>query len=206
MIEISSLDPGIGYVTCGFGSIYGVEYKFEVKSIEFLLYCRDIAEYISSYIQNGNKISHNETVNLGMWSLIAKRMGGYISFYEYNDDVNDYVPGINTSAGVWGEQRRFCDEHKLLFCPPRPDQLIVITPNALSGKICEGARYSSEDHMSGWWILSDDYDEGDTSNLRLIHPLHLSIRSINFTKYLAMPEGYCFDERSGEIFFDESVL
>ena len=90
------------------------------------------------------------------------------------------------------------------------NQLVVVSDGVLEGKLVEGTRYSSPEHMSGWWLTTEEYND-DVNSLKTEHFYHLIEKRPDLLKYMALPYGYRFFQdgyknNSEEIWFDEEIL
>lgn len=95
--------------------------------------------------------------------------------------------------------------HEAEFKPPRSDKLTVISKGVLEGLPVQAVRYPSPEHMSGWWITTDQYD-GNTKSLKHEHTYHVTAARPELAKYLALSEGFRFDLSTREdVWRDEKV-
>ena len=89
----------------------------------------------------------------------------------------------------------------------RDDQLIVISKGIYEGKTpVEGVRYPSPNHMTGWWLTTDEYD-GNTESLQTVHSYHVCEKRPDLAIYLALPFGFRFNLGGTEeyVWYDEDV-
>lgn len=100
-------------------------------------------------------------------------------------------------------QQECCDHYKTDFKPVGPEQMVVISDGVYEGKPVEGVRYRSPEHMSGWWLTTDDYN-GDTATLKTVHFHHIEDKRPEISIYMALPIGYRFQLGGDEnVWFDE---
>ncbi|KPH15248.1 hypothetical protein AMQ68_00650 [Chryseobacterium sp. ERMR1:04] len=91
-----------------------------------------------------------------------------------------------------------CAEYGLIPLFPNFSQMIVISKGVYEGKDIEAIRYDSPEHMSGWWLITDDYDD-DIKSLMTVHFYHVAFKRPDILKYLALPFGYRFLMENNEI-------
>lgn len=104
-------------------------------------------------------------------------------------------------------QRDCCENYRADYSPVDPEQLVVISDGVYEGAVpVEGIRYPSPDHMSGWWLTTNEYN-GDSNTLKNVHFHHILEKRPEIAIYMALPFGYRFqlggDEES--VWFDEDV-
>jgi len=106
---------------------------------------------------------------------------------------------------IWKE----CCEHYGTTCQVvKSEQLVAISKGVLEGTVpVEGVRYPSPDHMSGWWLTTDEYN-GNIDSLKTVHFEHIIECRPDLAMYMALPFGYRFDlgGESEHVWFDEDVL
>ncbi|WP_259368131.1 MULTISPECIES: hypothetical protein [unclassified Colwellia] len=70
----------------------------------------------------------------------------------------------------------------------------------------EGVRYPSPEHMSGWWLTTDEYD-GNIDSLVTVHFQHIIEKRPELALYMALPFGYRFNlgGESEHVWFDQEV-
>lgn len=96
------------------------------------------------------------------------------------------------------------------FLPPKDSQLVVVSNGVFEGDLVEGVRYSSPEHMSGWWITTHKYN-GDISTLRTEHIYHLIEKRPDLIKFISLAYGFRFFQEGYEgneerVWFDEEVI
>jgi len=104
-------------------------------------------------------------------------------------------------------QEKCCEHYKAEFSPVEGSQLVVISKGLYEGSIpVEGVRYPSPNHMSGWWLTTDEYD-GDVNSLMTVHFEHIAEHRPDLAVYMALPFGYRFNlgGSSEHVWFDNSV-
>jgi hypothetical protein len=72
-------------------------------------------------------------------------------------------------------------------------QLVAISKGIYEGVTpVQGVRYPSPDHMSGWWLTTDEYD-GNIDSLVTVHFEHIIEKCPELALYMALPFGYRFN-------------
>ena len=163
--------------------------------------------YISDYvILSRDTVKPEETMLYGYWLTKFKDAGkNKLEIWEYNSSATEFVKGATLTLQYWKAQHSICESYAARFEPPRPDQLSVISQGVLEGLPVQGIRYASPDHMSGWWITTDQYD-GNINSLKHEHTYHLTHARPDLAKYIALPNGFRFDLSSFEdVWFDEEA-
>ncbi|KFF17459.1 hypothetical protein IW22_20890 [Chryseobacterium sp. JM1] len=104
------------------------------------------------------------------------------------------------------QQGEICWQQNLIPLFPNFNQSVVISDGVYEGKDIEGIRYASPQDESGWYLITDDYNE-DIKSLKMVHFYHVAFARPDILKYLALPFGYRFLMKGGkfEINKDEEV-
>ncbi|WP_010604482.1 immunity protein Imm33 domain-containing protein [Pseudoalteromonas maricaloris] len=103
-------------------------------------------------------------------------------------------------------QQECCENYRAQYTPVDEEQMVVISDGVYEGLPLEGVRYPSPDHMSGWWLTTDEYN-GDTSSLKTVHFTHIVEHRPEVAIYMALPPGYRFmlGGQEEHVWFDEEV-
>jgi len=163
--------------------------------------------YVSDYlIRSRATLQADETMLYGYWLTRFKDAGkDRLETWEYNSSATEFIKGATLTLQYWKDQHSICEAYGAPFEPPRPDQLSVISQGVLEGLPVQGVRYPSPDHMSGWWITTDQYD-GNINSLKNEHTYHLTDARPDLAKYIALPPGFRFDLSSFEdVWFEKEV-
>ncbi|UKB85371.1 hypothetical protein LF887_07025 [Chryseobacterium sp. MEBOG06] len=167
---------------------------------------KNVIKYIIDYILESKPvISENQNIGYYSW-LLQFRIDNqnYYDLYEINRDGSNFNKGCDTAISAIRSQSEICAKQNLTPLFPNFNQMIVISDGVYEGKDIEGIRYDSPEHMSGWWLITDDYDD-NISSLKTVHFYHVIFRRPDILKYLALPFGYRFqlENNSVEITKDE---
>jgi hypothetical protein len=207
LVSEKQSDSQFSIRTVGLTSSGHSELRTEVRDSEFLREAEEFLHFVANYVTtSGNRIRPGETMPYGYW-LVKFQDGGSktLETWEYNSEAANFIKGANLTLRYWREQHLICQQHGAEFRPPRPDKLTVISKGVLEGLQVQGVRYPSPDHMSGWWITTDQYD-GDTNSLKREHTYHVTAARPDLAKYLALPEGFRFDlSVRKDVWLDEKV-
>ncbi|RTE09650.1 hypothetical protein EJQ19_11225 [Paenibacillus whitsoniae] len=105
------------------------------------------------------------------------------------------------------EQKQECQEYGATAIFPIFNQMIVISKGVYEGLAVDAVRYPSPEHMSGWWLTTELYDN-NVESLMTVHYHHLAFIRPELIKYLALPFGYRFNTTGKEqdIWFDENAI
>ena len=100
-----------------------------------------------------------------------------------------------------------CQHYNAEYQPTKTKQLVAISKGVLEGTVpVEGVRYPSPEHMSGWWLTTDEYN-GNADSIITVHFEHIIDSRPDLAIYMALPFGYRFNlgGESEHVWFDESV-
>ena len=193
--------------TLGLASVGHLEFRAEVLDPELMGEAEEFLNYVTHYVTtSGKRIGPGETMAYGYWLVKFERADdNTLETWEYKADASDFVKGANLTLRYWRDQHIICKLHEAEFRPPRPDKLTVVSAGVLEGAPVEGVRYPSPDHMSGWWITTDQYN-GDIKTLKHQHTYHVTAARPELAKYLALPDGFRFNLSGVEdVWLDEKV-
>lgn len=206
LIEESS-DLLLRAETQGLGRLGHPELLVEFHRLTLKEEAERFLQYVSDYvIRSKVTLRPEETMLYGYWLTRFKDAGkNRLETWEYNSSATDFIRGATLTLEYWKEQHSMCDAHSARFEPPRPDQLSVVSQGVLEGLPVQGVRYPSPDHMSGWWLTTDQYD-GNINSLKHEHTYHLTDARPDLAKYIALPPGFRFDLSSfEEVWFEEVI-
>jgi hypothetical protein len=193
--------------TIGLASVGHSELRAEVRDPELMGEAEEFLNYVTHYVTtSGKRIGPGETMAYGYWLVKFERADdNTLETWEYKADASDFVKGANLTLRYWRDQHIICKLHGAEFRPPRPDKMTVVSDGVLEGAPVEGVRYPSPDHMSGWWITTDQYN-GDIKTLKHQHTYHVTAARPELVKYLALPDGFRFNLSATEdVWLDEKV-
>ncbi|WP_326981987.1 hypothetical protein VUJ46_17410 [Chryseobacterium sp. MYb264] len=153
----------------------------------------DVIKYIIDYIvENKPIVSKNQNIGYYSWLLQFRLEDiNYYDLYEVKTDGTEFIKGCDTAISIIREQSEICSYYKLHPQFPSFNQMVVISKGVYEGKDIEAIRYESPEHMSGWWLITDDYDD-DIKSLMTVHFHHVAFNRPDILKYLALPFGYRF--------------
>lgn len=160
--------------------------ELEIRDAKLLL--TSITNYISTTKIN---IKNEETFPYGFWLIKFIKKNDHLEIFEYNKEATEFICGANYTIDCWNKQHGICSKYSAPFSPPRPDRKIVISEGVYCGGNVTGVRYPSPEHMSGWWLTSDEYN-GDTKTLKIVHLYHLTAHRPDIMPFIALPFGYRF--------------
>jgi len=160
----------------------------------------EVIKYIIDYIVDSEPIiSENQNIGYYSW-LLQFRLGenNYYDLYETNSDGSDFNKGCDTAISVVRKQSEICWQQNLIPLFPNFNQSVVISDGVYEGKDIEGIRYDSPHDESGWYLITDDYDD-NIKSLKMVHFYHVAFARPDILKYLAIPFGYRFIMKEGNI-------
>lgn len=160
----------------------------------------NVIKYIVDYVTD-NKPTISESQNIRYYSWLLQFRSddqNYYDLYEVNADGSDFNRGCDTAISVIRKQSELCSHYGLPVQFPNFSQMVVISKGVYEGKDIEGIRYESPEHMSGWWLITDDYDD-NIESLMTVHFHHVVFSRPDIVKYLALPFDYRFLMDNGNI-------
>ncbi|RXF06059.1 hypothetical protein [Pseudoalteromonas sp. PS5] len=104
-------------------------------------------------------------------------------------------------------QQECCEHYGALYQPVKQTQLVTISKGIYEGITpVEGVRYPSPEHMSGWWLTTDEYN-GNIDSLVTVHFQHIIEKRPELALYMALPFGYRFNlgGETEHVWFDQEV-
>lgn len=202
LIELDEL-----YITQGLDKI--VDKEFAVLKGSYLkedLYL--IIDDIYFYLEESKRtIKNQETYGCGSWLIQFVFKGDYIYLTELkglDNGENVYGDTIDNSVRFLKEQLQLCQSKNVQPQIPRLAQKVVISEEIYSGSEVNAVRYEAPDHMTGWYLTSNQYN-GDVNTLNVDHLYHLLESRPDLAKYLALPNGFRFfkDSKGDDVWVDE---
>ncbi|MDQ1161345.1 hypothetical protein QE422_001713 [Chryseobacterium sp. SORGH_AS 447] len=178
--------------TEGLVSIIEREIRVIIGYFEELEYIEVIKYLIDYIVDNKPTILDNQSIGYYSWYLQFKiNDSKYYNLYEINNNGENLNEGCDVAISIIKNQSEICFQYKLIPLFPNFNQQIVISKGVYEGKDVEGIRYDSPEHMSGWWLITDDYDD-NIESLTTVHYYHVAFARPDILKYLALPFGYRF--------------
>ncbi|UKB81349.1 hypothetical protein [Chryseobacterium sp. MEBOG07] len=160
----------------------------------------EVIKYIIDYIVDSKPIiSENQNIGYYSW-LLQFRLGenNCYDIYEANSDGSDFNKGCDMAISVVRKQSEICWQQNLVPLFPNFNQSVVISDGVYEGKDIEGIRYDSPQDESGWYLITDDYND-DIKSLKMVHFFHVAFARPDILKYLAIPFGFRFIMKEGNI-------
>jgi len=167
---------------------------------------QNILKYLIDYIVKSKpKITDNQTIAYYSWLLQFRVLEQkYFDLYEVTSNGDGFIKGCDLSISIIGNQSELCASYNLVPLFPNFSQNIVISKGVYEGMDIEAIRYESPEHMCGWWLITDAYDD-NIESLMNVHYSDVVFKRPDILKYLALPFGYRFfmENNEVEIFIDE---
>lgn len=197
--EIAIKSNDIYIYTEGLAPIIGKEIRLNIGKQNEKDYI-EVIKYIIDYVVNENQIiSDNQTIAYYSWALKFKiQDNSYFELFEISENGDNFNKGCDLTISIIRSQSEICSQCELIPVFPNFSQQIVISKGVYEGKDIEGIRYESPEHMSGWWLITDDYDD-NIESLMTVHYYHVAFKRPDILKYLALPYGYRFLMGNGNI-------
>ncbi|MGE4512826.1 MAG: hypothetical protein AB7E26_03280 [Chryseobacterium sp.] len=152
----------------------------------------EVIKYLIDYVvDNKPTILDNQSIGYYSWYLQFKNDSKYYNLYEITDNGENLNEGCDLAISIIKNQSEICFQYELIPLFPNFNQQVVISRGVYEGKDIEGIRHDSPEHMTGWWLITDDYDD-NIESLKTVHYYHVAFARPDILKYLAIPFGYRF--------------
>ena len=193
-------------VTKGLSSIIELEISLLIKDKNIEHYM-EVLDYLINYFIDWRPLVKNEqTIAYHSWLLKMVIHNQLIKLHEVKNDGDGFIEGADTAISIINEQKQECINYNVVPSFPTFSQMIIVSNGVLEGETIDAVRYPSPNHMTGWWLTTEQYDD-DTNSLETLHYYHIAFRRPDIIKYLALPDGFrFFSGQEGVVWFDEEVL
>ncbi len=190
---------GLSVYTSGLARRGQTEIKVSVNSEKLLKDAENFLRFVAQYLEAENqRIIPKQTMNYGYWLVKFEQTNeGMLDVWEYDSELRDFQHGGSLAIQYWRDQRAVCDKFNAAFDPPNAGRLTSVSEGVFEGRPVQAVRYNFGDPMSGWLIVTDQYD-GDIESLKNHHTYHVTAARPDLAKFLALPCGFRFDQTSGE--------
>lgn len=191
---------GLAVSTVGLRKKGQAEISISVDSQGFLEEAEGFLRFVVDYLDHANvRILPNQTMNYGYWLVKFERIGdGGLDVWEYDPQLVHFVHGGSLSLRYWRDQHDVCKTFGAPFDPPNPGKLTSVSAGVMEGRPVQAVRYNFGDPMSGWLIVTDQYD-GNIKSLTNHHTYHVTAARPDLAKFLALPCGFRFDQTEREV-------
>ncbi|MBJ6362368.1 hypothetical protein ACFOQM_13825 [Paenibacillus sp. GCM10012307] len=171
--------------------------------------CMGFLKYFIDYcIDYKPQIKPEQTIAYYSWLVqLSSSSSSVLTVQEAKGNGDGFTEGISYASKVIREQEDICAKFDVNPVFPQFSQNIVISKGVYEGLGIDAIRYSSPEHMTGWWLTTDLYDD-NTDSLMNVHYFHVAFNRPDLLKYLALPCGYRFYITNSEedIWFDENAV
>jgi hypothetical protein len=190
---------GLSVSTSGLARRGQAEIRVSVNSSELLKDAEGFLRFVVKYLENENqRVTPNQTLNYGYWLVkFEPTTDGTLDVWEYDPEFREFQHGGSLAIQYWRDQRAVCEKFHAAFDPPNPGKLTSVSAGVLEGRPVQAVRYNFGDPMSGWLIVTEQYD-GDINSLKNHHTYHVTAARPDLAKFLALPCGFRFDQTDGE--------
>lgn len=186
----------------------GYEFKVLVQGNFEEDYVRLIKYLIDYVLDYQPKIEPEQTISYHSWLVkLNKTNDSHLAIWEASSNGEGFVEGIRYASKVINEQEEMCEKYDVTPVFPQFNQNVVISKGVYEGLGVDAVRYSSPDHMTGWWLTTDLYDD-NIDSLMNVHYYHVAFNRPDLLKYVALPFGFRFyiTEHEEDIWFDENAV
>ncbi|WP_223193095.1 immunity protein Imm33 domain-containing protein [Paenibacillus sedimenti] len=169
----------------------------------------ELIRYLIDYVIDAKpSITPDQTIAYHSWLVKCCELSELdYEIWEVQSNGEGFVEGADYAIKVVQEQKQECQKYGATPIFPIFNQMIVISKGVYEGLAVEAVRYPSPEHMSGWWLTTDLYDD-NVESLMTVHFHHLAFMRPEIIKYFALPFGYRFyiSDKEQDIWFDENAL
>ncbi len=190
---------GLSVFTAGLAGRGQAEIKVSVNSRELLKDTEEFLRFVVKYLETENqRITPSQTMNYGYWLVkFEPSTDGALDVWEYDPELREFQHGGSLAIQYWRDQHSTCEKFHATFDPPNPGKLTSVSAGVLEGLPVQAVRYNFGDPMSGWLIVTDQYN-GEITSLTNHHIYHVTAARPDLAKFLALPCGFRFDQTNGE--------
>lgn len=205
---ISIEREGAYLVTDGLKTHLGYELRIAFLNRKVEEYFKVFMYLINYILDSKPKITPEQTIAYHSWLLkFVNYSESELDIWEAERQGNGFVEGAEYAIQVINDQEEECLKYGVSPLFPTFGQNIVISKGVYEGMGVDAVRYPSPDHMTGWWVTTDLYDD-DLSSLMKVHFYHVAFKRPDLLRYFALPFGFRFyiNNSENEIWFDEKAL
>ncbi|WP_207892449.1 immunity protein Imm33 domain-containing protein [Paenibacillus pinisoli] len=170
--------------------------------------CMRFLKYFIDYcIDYKPQIKPDQTISYYSWLVkLINSSTAVLTIQEAKDNGEGFTEGISYASKVIREQEEICRIYDVSPVFPQFSQNIVISKGVYEGLGIDAVRYSSPEHLTGWWLTTDLYDD-NTDSLMNVHYFHIAFKRPDLLKYFALPCGFrlYITDTAEDIWFDENV-
>lgn len=207
MIDIVINENNKYLTTSGLMKAFGYEFQISI-GINTIKDCKRVLTYLVNYVNESKPtIREEQTISYHSWILKFVNVGNSIyNIWEAKNNGEGFVEGASYAIEIINQQEEECVKNNASPRFPTFSQKIVISKGVLEGLPVSAVRYPSPDHLTGWWLTTDLYDD-NVNSLETIYYFNLAFKRPDILRYLALPFGYRFYHGQGkDIWFDKKVL
>ena len=194
--------------TVGLVNRYGWELSLVVGKHDEKAYV-EVLEFIVNYLVNSNvALRDEETIVYKSWLVKVKKIEtGLMEIWEAAPNGEGFQLGCDHLIKLSQHQTNFCKSYNVEPLFPGFGQKVVYSKGIYEGLPIEAVRYPSPNHMTGWYLTTEMYDN-NTENLMLDHFFHFAFGRPELLGLLSLPSGFRFfySKEESEVWFDQAVL
>jgi hypothetical protein len=204
-INISTVENHL--ITKGLNAVINFELSLLVKNYDEVMYIELLNYLINYFIDSKSLIKSEQTIAYHSWLLkFVPVSPKCLNIYEVKPDGQGFSEGADYAIESIKGQTEECLKRGVKPLFPTFSQMIVVSKGVIDGQQLDAVRYSSPNHMTGWWLTTSLYD-GNINSLETIHYYHVAFNRPDIIKWLALPNGFRFLSGDlNEVWFDKEVL
>lgn len=206
--RIKIINDGQYLLTKGLLQCIGHEIRMKIGEFQYQDYNRLLTYLVDYFVDTKADIKPNQTISYHSWLLkFIKGSEQHYDLWEAKKNGDGFEEGVEYSIKVLIEQEEECRRHGVNPFFPTFNQKIVISKGVYDGLAVDAVRYPSPDHMSGWWVTTDLFDD-NIDSLMNVYYFHVAFKRPDLLKYFALPPGYRFyiSAEEKDIWFDFNAL
>lgn len=194
-------------LTRGLSALNQSELSIQFDSDNLAGFAEDLLRSAGNYATSIDvRLKPGETIGLQSWMFKLQEHSGHLELCELTENGHEFQRGCSFSASLIEQQKAICDAHAVTTVFSLTNQMVAVSDGVMTGKLpIEGVRYPSPEHMSGWWITTDDFNR-NTDEIKTVHMGHIISTRPDIRCMLALPYGFRFAfGETTEIWFDQNV-
>lgn len=189
--------------------VIGSRRKALISTVSSLEPLEDIERFLSraeTFLYNSDPGLSILEFHYGGWPLKSHVSCDGVEMCELDQASGEFVLDITRSIRYRRIQMEICMKNQAKYDPPSITSYCAVSEGVFDGLAVEGIRYPSPDHMSGWYLTTEQYDK-TASSLRVEHLYHVCSQRPELIEFFGLPVGFGFSQQElgGRVYFDHEV-
>lgn len=183
---------------------YGADNRLEQAEFFMGFMVGYVVEHATRPILDGSQVAY------GTWqtkTLLDDPVDGFLNFWDWHEEVDDFLPEVSYGLDLWEAQKRVCGEVEASFVPPWGGQTVVTTPfpDGVENPDFAMWRLTPHDDFSGWWLnyrdtvreLGYEGEQAEPDDCITEHIRHFKVTDEGLLPYLALAPGHVVRRTDG---------